>query len=49
MAVLQGLSTVSMFRIFVRGLDLQGKPVAVADYLERGAAMTAMRDAWLNF
>ena len=49
MAVLQGLSTVSMFRIFVRGLDLQGKPVAVVDYLERGAAMTAMRDAWLNF
>ena len=49
MAVLQGLSTVSMFRIFVRGLDLQGKPVAVADYMERGAVMTAMRDAWLNF
>ena len=49
LAVVRGLSTAEMFQIFVRGLDLQKKPIAIAEYLERGAAITEMRNAWLKF
>ena len=46
--VLKGFSTNKMFVLFVNGMDLSGNRLPLGDYFERGAAMSAMRKAWLG-
>ena len=44
---LKNLSPQQMFRMYVGGLDLLGHPLGLKDFLQRGAAMSAMHSAWI--
>ena len=46
--ILKGFSITKMFVLFVTGKDLSGGTLTLQDYYERGAAMSAMRKAWLG-
>ena len=46
--ILRGFSTTKMFVLFVNGKDLSDDRLPLRDYFERGAAMSAMRKAWLG-
>ena len=46
--ILRGFSTAKMFVLFVTGKDLSDDRLPLRDYFERGAAMSAMRKAWLG-
>ena len=45
----RGYSITEMFSLYVTGRDVLGHCITVEDYHERGATMTAMRTAWLQF
>ena len=46
--LLKDLTLEECYSHFVNGLDSNGNPLSVKDYLERGMCMRDMRDAWLN-
>ena len=47
-ALVKNLSLEDAFKLFVNGLDCQGKPVLINNYLERAKCMSDMRLQWLS-
>ena len=44
----KGMTLSQCYLKFVNGLDSNGNPIKVVDYLERGKCMHDMREAWLS-